>query len=192
MRNTAKNNQVNSQSAQSGQAMVEIIVSLGVLLLILSAVIFFGEGYFYKSRTVIANRHAVWSESRFGAEVTAQDLAFFYFGGEEMEEKLEMEIPDEEPFVGRAITFVSDILGGSSGTDGKTLRFTFRPSPVSDQDTILASTHYLDGNTWMERRNPGKTLRYATWGLAGAHEFLGPGGKFLGKLGNKEVKVPFK
>ena len=186
-----KNTMKRSSELQKGQAMAEVVVALGILLLIFSAVIFFGEGYFYKSRTVIANRYAVWSESRSGDEVSKRSLASLFFGDEKRETHLEIQdAPDTEPFASALLGEAGAILGGASGTDGKTLRFSFRSSPVSDKRVVLASTHYLDGNTWMGKREPGNSLRYATWGLAGAKELLGAGGDFIGAVGGKKVKFP--
>ena len=177
--------------------MAEILVSLSVLILIFAAVLFLGEGYYRKADTIIAARYAVWTNSRAGkSQVSEADLARSFFDGEEAKELLKLkDAPDSEPFGNSALSLISDLLGRASGTEGKTLSFTFRPRPGSGQNTILASTHYLDGNTWRGGQEPGKTLRYTSWGLAaaraGSPPVVSPDGEYCGNLDGHKVGKPY-
>ncbi|MCX5866758.1 MAG: hypothetical protein NT009_04620 [Proteobacteria bacterium] len=186
-----------TNSPDGGQAMAEILVALPVLILIFAAVLFLGEGYNRKADTIIATRYTVWTNSRAGkSQVTEKDLARLFFDSEEAQELLKLQdAPENEPFSNSLLSGLSDLLGQGSGTDGKTLSFTFRPGPGSEKNTIISSTHYLDGNTWRGDREPGNTLRYASWGVAAARSgstpVVSPDGEYSGNVGGKEVKKPF-
>ena len=184
-------------ASRRGQAMAEILVVLPVLILIFAAILFLGEGYNRQADTIIATRYTVWTNSRAGkSQVTEKDLARLFYNSEEMKERLKIkDAPETEPFGNKLLAGLSDLLGQGSGTDGKTLTFTFRPRPGSDQNTPIASTHYLDGNTWRGDREPGNTLRYASWGVAaarsGSSPVVSPDGEYSGKVGGAKVGKPF-
>jgi len=177
--------------------MAEILVAIPVLILIFAAVLFFGEGYYRKADTILAARYAVWTDSRAGkSQVSETDLARLFFDSEEAQELLKLkDAPETESFANDLLFGLSDLLGHGSGTEGKTLSFTFRPRPGSDKNTIMSSTHYLDGNTWDGGHEPGNTLRFVSWGIAAARSGSSPvvsqNGQYSGNVGGQDVKKPF-
>ncbi|MCX5859234.1 MAG: hypothetical protein NT056_04990 [Proteobacteria bacterium] len=183
-------------TSQRGQAMAEILVALPVLILIFAAVLYLGEGYNRKADTIIATRYTVWTNSRAGkSQVTEKDLALLFYNREEMKERLKLKnAPESEPFEDILLFGLTDLLGHGSGTDGKTLTLTFRPRPGSDKNTLISSTHYLDGNTWRDDREPGNALRFVSWGIAAArsnsNQNGSSGNQDFGDLGGAKVGKP--
>ena len=177
--------------------MAEILVALPVLILIFAAVLYLGEGYNRKADTIIATRYTVWTDSRAGkSQVTEKDLALLFYNREEMKERLKLkDAPESEPFDDILLFGLSDLMSHGSGTEGKTLIFTFRPRPGSDQNTLMASTHYLDGNTWRDDREPGNALRFVSWGIAAArsnsNQNGSSGNQDFGDIGGAKVGKPY-
>lgn len=177
--------------------MAEILVALPVLILIFAAVLYLGEGYNRKADTIIATRYTVWTNSRAGkSQVTEKDLAPLFYNSEAMKERLKLKnAPESEPFGLQLLPGLSELMSISSGTDGKTLTFTFRPRPGSDKNTLISSTHYLDGNTWRDDREPGNALRFVSWGIAAArsnsNQNGSSGNQDFGDLGGAKVGKPF-
>ena len=65
-----------------GQAMIEFLLTVPLLLLIVFLIVTFGKGFRLKQRAVVASRHAAWHTAQTGGVGLMQDFQEDFFSGD--------------------------------------------------------------------------------------------------------------
>jgi hypothetical protein len=144
---------------ESGQAMAEFVVFAPVLVLILIAIMFFGQGYYLKQKCYTAARYCAWYCGRHadgdqtGCQTTIKDIAF---KGEDTD-ALTFDgpqgfgdIPDSF-----GLDYITSILSGLSQADKYTVSYKVKvPGVLSfmgeDRNPRSLHTVVSDCWTWMD------------------------------------------
>ncbi|UCD84714.1 MAG: pilus assembly protein [Deltaproteobacteria bacterium] len=153
---------------KSGQAMVEFVIIMPVLLLLFIAIIFLGRAYLIKANTYTAARYYTWNEGR-GAGVNSDKLNELFFQGDPS--KITIEDADPHSIAGfdnDALTTISEIFDILSGTTRKKVTYALGPIPFRGGEVKISSSHYVDIDPWKGMSPAALTLLGigVVWGYA--------------------------
>jgi Flp pilus assembly protein TadG len=147
---------------EAGQAMVEFVVVVPVLVILLIAIQIVAESYLVKHKTIIASRYGTWRLAHDKTSTTTDvkaRIARYYFKGDTDNVSVEPYNRADPGFVEGTMDFVNDIFVDDMNNEAFSAAYSvsYRTnyrygarflSETLPETVTIRSHHIVDGNTW--------------------------------------------